>query len=139
MGKLRLLVVDDKEQYVNLLTETLSAVARDAEVVASATSGEAALAAVSSTEFDVAVVDYKMPGMDGLELATRLKEAHPGCKVLILTAFTDEIDKINQHPAVDASLDKLSVDTIGDALGALTGKATVDAGGGKKRGLFRRG
>ena len=139
MGKLRLLVVDDKEQYVTLLTETISAVARDAEVVASATDGEAALAAVSGTEFDVAVVDYKMPGMDGLELASRLKEAHPGCKVLILTAFTDEIEKINQHPAVDASLDKLSVDTIGDALAAVTGQATTDAGDGKKRGRFRRG
>ena len=139
MGKLRLLVVDDKEQYVTLLTETLSAVARDTEVVASATDGNAALAAVAGTEFDVAVVDYKMPGMDGLELASRLKEAHPDCKVLILTAFTDEIEKINRHPAVDASLDKLSVDTIGDALAALTGNAPVAAGGGKKRGLFRRG
>ena len=142
MGKLRLLVVDDKEQYVNLLTETLSAVARDTEVVASATGGEEALAAVAGTEFDVAVVDYKMPGMDGLELATRLKEAHPGCKVLILTAFTDQISLINDHPAVDASLDKLSVDTIGDALHALTGQSGDPAGaesGKRKRGMFKRG
>jgi GAF domain-containing protein/DNA-binding response OmpR family regulator len=67
----RALVVDDNDTNLMLMTALLSA--WGVETV-TARSGGDALAAVDDGRFDVAIVDMLMPGMDGLELATRLRD-----------------------------------------------------------------
>jgi two-component system, NarL family, invasion response regulator UvrY len=57
----------------------------DLEVVAEAADGREALKQVEELAPDVAVVDISMPGIDGLEVVSRLKDTHPGLPVLILT------------------------------------------------------
>lgn len=57
----------------------------DMDVVAEAADGREALRLVAQTDPDVAVVDISMPGIDGLEVVSRLKSSHPGLPVLILT------------------------------------------------------
>jgi len=57
----------------------------DLEVVAEAADGREALKQVEALPPDVAVVDISMPGIDGLEVVSRLKDSHPGLPVLILT------------------------------------------------------
>ncbi|MBC2737098.1 MAG: response regulator transcription factor [Desulfobacteraceae bacterium] len=57
----------------------------DLEVVAEAADGREALKQVAELTPDVAVVDISMPGIDGLEVVSRLKDTHPGLPVLILT------------------------------------------------------
>jgi DNA-binding NarL/FixJ family response regulator len=57
----------------------------DLEVVAEAADGREALKQVAELAPDVAVVDISMPGIDGLEVVSRLKDTHPGLPVLILT------------------------------------------------------
>ena len=54
-------------------------------VVAEASDGREALRKIDDSRPDVAVVDISMPGYDGLEVVSRLKDAHPSLPVLILT------------------------------------------------------
>jgi two-component system, NarL family, invasion response regulator UvrY len=57
----------------------------DMAVVAEAADGREAIKLVVADAPDVAVVDISMPGIDGLEVVSRLKNSHPGLPVLVLT------------------------------------------------------
>jgi DNA-binding NtrC family response regulator len=82
VSRLRLLVVDDEVEFLEPLTARLAR--RDVACV-TASSGEAALDALAAATFDCAVVDVKMPGMDGIELLRRIRAEHPGLPVVLLT------------------------------------------------------
>ena len=79
---IRLLIVDDEESFTAALRERLE---MRGFAVATAAGGDEALALCVDDRFDLALVDLKMPGMDGKELLTRLKEAHEFLEVIILT------------------------------------------------------
>ncbi len=57
----------------------------DMEVIAEAADGRQALTLVEQTAPDVAVVDISMPGLDGLEVISRLQEQNPQLPILVLT------------------------------------------------------
>jgi DNA-binding NarL/FixJ family response regulator len=59
-------------------------------VVAEAVNGEEALRLVGEHVPAVAVLDIQMPTMTGIEATRRIKAAHPGVRVLILTAYDDD-------------------------------------------------
>ncbi len=80
--KIRLLIVDDEERFLRTLGDRLSM--RGFEVT-TATNGEDALEAAGRHEYDVAVVDLKMPGLDGEQVLDRLKQISPLTEVVILT------------------------------------------------------
>jgi DNA-binding NtrC family response regulator len=80
--KIKVLLVDDEEDLVTLLADRLSK--RQMDVVG-ATSGEEALAICEDRVFDVAVIDLKMPGMDGVEVMQKLKEMHPLTEMVMFT------------------------------------------------------
>jgi DNA-binding NtrC family response regulator len=50
-------------------------------------SAREALESIQNTEYDVALLDIKMPGMDGMELQSRLREADPDLTVIIMTGY----------------------------------------------------
>lgn len=79
---IRLLIVDDEEAFLNVITQRLRLKEFD---VTAASDGEQAMAAALEKPFDVAVVDLHMPGMNGQELLAALKDRHPFLQVLILT------------------------------------------------------
>ncbi len=81
-AKIRLIVVDDEVRFLRTLTQRLSL--RDFDVT-SATSGQEAVQKARSQQFDLALVDLKMPGMTGEELLQVLKKEHPFIEVVILT------------------------------------------------------
>jgi two-component system invasion response regulator UvrY len=60
------------------------------EIVAEAPDGKTAFKQALKKEIDVAVIDISMPGMDGLEVVTRLKDHCPDLPVLILTMHDEE-------------------------------------------------
>lgn len=111
--RLRILLVDDEPDILLLLQAMLSADAW--EIVGKAGSGEDAARIAEKIEPDVAVVDYMMPGMSGLDLAGRLKELHPNCYILLFSAYS-MAEESEAHPAVDGFLSKTDVGTIGDVL-----------------------
>jgi len=55
--------------------------------VETAASGRDALLRLSETQWDLFILDVKMPGMDGLELQSRIREAFPEAVIIIMTAF----------------------------------------------------
>ncbi len=82
MAPVRVLVVDDEEELVSALTERLELRGFDAR---GATSGTEALEALATAMWDVVVVDIRMPGIDGLDLARRIRGEHPDTAVVLLT------------------------------------------------------
>ncbi len=82
----RVLVVEDEEGIRCLLDTALTANGYSVELFPDA---EAALAATRPADFDVAVVDIRMPGMDGLELSRTLRAADADLPVIIITAHAD--------------------------------------------------
>ncbi|MHB8464961.1 MAG: response regulator transcription factor [Acidimicrobiales bacterium] len=91
MPAIRLVVVDDHE-IVRAGLSALLAADPEIHVVATASDGPTALAAISEIRPDIAVVDYSMPGMTGLELCSELASRCPGVAVIILTTFlSDEV------------------------------------------------
>jgi DNA-binding NtrC family response regulator len=84
MSGTKLLIVDDEKGQRELLSGFLS---KKGFEVYTAGSGEEALEQYHKIFSPVAVVDMKMPGMDGIELLTRLKEINPFIQVIMLTAF----------------------------------------------------
>jgi len=79
---IRTLVIDDDDA---VLTAFRMALKRENHQVATASSGVEALALAHEQEFDIAILDLKMPGMDGLEVLRRLKGIAPSTSVIILT------------------------------------------------------
>jgi len=80
--KINLLIVDDEVDFLAALGERLEM--RDFHV-RTATGGEEALALCQDEKFDLALLDLKMPGMNGQDLLARLKAAHRYLEVVILT------------------------------------------------------
>ncbi|HKK00521.1 MAG TPA: response regulator, partial [Desulfotignum sp.] len=80
--KIHLLLVDDEEKFLNALTERLKLKFFDITPV---TNGEDAIAVAKKAQFDVAVVDLQMPGIDGVELLKILKKSHRFLEVIILS------------------------------------------------------
>ena len=63
---------------------------KDMEVVGEAADGREAVALCKKLKPDVAVLDYDMPEIDGLEATRKIVELNPGTKVLILTIFDNK-------------------------------------------------
>lgn len=83
-------IADDNEALRAALTEMLALHPR-IEIVATAHDGPSALDAVVRHRPDVAVLDVRMPGMTGTEVATRIAADAPGTAVLLLSAYSPEI------------------------------------------------
>jgi DNA-binding NtrC family response regulator len=78
----RLLLVDDEEDLVDFLAQRL---AKRGFVVETATSGERAVDLGGETTFDVAVVDLRLPDMDGIAVIRELKKLQPFVETIMLT------------------------------------------------------
>ena len=83
----RVLLVDNNEV---MLARSAAALKRCCAVIESATDGLAALEAARTLKPDVIVLDVSMPGMNGLEVAARLREAGCTAAVVFLTVHDDE-------------------------------------------------
>lgn len=82
MNKINLLIVDDEEQFLNSISRSLEM--RDFKVTA-VNRGDKALEVARAQPIDIALVDLKMPGMDGQETLEALKKQHPWMEIVILT------------------------------------------------------
>lgn len=89
MTRVRVLLVDDQRLMREGL-RTLLDLEPDIEVVGEAGNGAEGLAAYLSLRPDVALMDVRMPIMDGVEATRRILAAEPAARVIILTTFDDD-------------------------------------------------
>ena len=86
---MRVLIADDHAVVRRGLKQILSE-ERDVSVVGEAKNGHEALEMSRRLEWDVAVVDYAMPGRGGVELLKEIKRHHPKHPVLVLSMYPEE-------------------------------------------------
>src|SRR3990170_2282694 len=90
-SQMRVLVVDDEEAFRILMESELGRVGFSVECVKS---GEEALGALAARDFEVVLLDLKMPGMGGMETLKRMNEAGVSAEVVVLTGHPDIDDAI---------------------------------------------
>ncbi|MCF8045151.1 MAG: response regulator [Desulfarculaceae bacterium] len=81
---MKLLFIDDEQTFLKYISKRL---ALDGFTVKTTFSGEEGVEAAAREDFDVAVVDLKMPGIDGIEVQKRLKELQPLLPCIVLTGY----------------------------------------------------
>jgi DNA-binding NtrC family response regulator len=108
----RLLLVDDEIDFLEAVKRALG---RRGFAVEAVSSGAAALEALEGQPFDVAVLDVKMPGIDGVELFRRLAHLRPALPVVILTghgsieqAFETSREGVADYIAKPVDMDHLA-------------------------------
>ena len=89
MPKIRVLLADDQAMLVAALSTILNA-QDDIEVVATTNTGSEAVTAALSHRTDVAILDIRMPGMDGIAAAQAILSRVPECRIIMLTTFNEE-------------------------------------------------
>ena len=80
--KADILLVDDEEQFLKVLSQRLEG--RGMKVDTSS-SGEEALSKVKGKEFDAIILDLAMPGMSGMETLKRIRSENPDVQIIMLT------------------------------------------------------
>src|SRR6516164_5493914 len=81
----RILIVDDELVVRDSLGKWFSSEGYSARPVGGA---REALEVIQHGEFDIALLDIKMPGMDGMELQARLREADPDLTIIMMTGYS---------------------------------------------------
>ncbi len=96
MALYRILIVDDDEHQREQLSGFLK---KQGFSVTTAESGLEAINLCQDKHFEVALIDLKMPGMDGIELLKKLKESNPEIQVIMITA----------HGSVDTAVEAMKL------------------------------
>jgi CheY-like chemotaxis protein len=89
----RLMIVDDERIIADTLATIFLHAGYEARAVYSA---EDALKLVDSWIPDLALLDVQLPGMNGIDLAIRLKAEHPGCRITLFSGFASTVDLVEK-------------------------------------------
>ena len=99
----RILVVDDEESICTVLARTLAPLGYSVDVALDA---DSALDVMKERPADVALVDIRMPGHDGVWLIERLQKAYAATAIIIVTGILDLDPRVSLRPGVVGYLTK---------------------------------
>ncbi|MDD5249581.1 MAG: LytTR family DNA-binding domain-containing protein [Rhodocyclaceae bacterium] len=112
---MRLLIADD-EAPLRAWLRRLIGEAADAEIVAEAADGDTALALIEELKPDAALLDIRMPGLSGLDVAARISVP---CRVIFVTAYDEFAVQAFEQAAVDYLLKPVTAARLAKALARL--------------------
>jgi DNA-binding response OmpR family regulator len=99
--KPKILVVDDEPEITNALKDFLCRKGFEASGVFSA---EEALSALEKEKADLILLDIKLPGMQGTEVARIIKERYPAVKIIVVTAYAEETKRLEKDNLLEGWL-----------------------------------
>lgn len=85
----RVLIADDEPSVIESLRESIDWTTLGLEVAACASNGKAALEAVRQKDIDIAILDIRMPGMNGLEACASLRREFDDLQIIIISGFAE--------------------------------------------------
>lgn len=123
---IRVIIVDD-DAIVRAALVAYAQASPALHVVGSYENGQEAVEAVSGAEIDVVLMDVRMPVLDGITAAGRIRSSSPGTKVLLLTSFDEDDYLVNalQQGASGFLLKDASPRALVDAVRAVHEGTTV--------------
>lgn len=102
----RVLLVDDNQDFLKIAKRFLRTLP-GLELVGEATSGERALELTAALDLDLVLMDFDMPGINGLAATLRIKQQRNAPKVVIVTLHTDSaIPGLAKEAGADGLLQK---------------------------------
>jgi len=127
MDNFRILIVDDEDDFREAIIKRLRARKVDIE---GANSGLKALEMLHEKDFDVVVLDVKMPGMDGIETLREIKLKKPLVEVIMLTGHASVESGIQgmQLGAFDYVMKPVALDDLMDKLRQAYERRSVQLG-----------
>jgi DNA-binding NtrC family response regulator len=96
MPKSRILVVDDD---INVLDLTMFHLSRYGAEAITAQSGEEALRLLAENQYDIALIDLRLPDFDGIDLVSRIKELWPEIEIIVITGYSSVIKAVEATKA----------------------------------------
>lgn len=114
MQPISMIVADDQVLFVDLLQSIIDSRAGDFKIVGVAHNGTEARDKVFALKPDIALLDIKMPGINGVELTKEIVSKIPDTKVIILTTFADDeyVDAAIAHGASGYLLKNMPIDGL---------------------------
>lgn len=94
----KILIVDDELDVLNSLNLALKTAKEFKSEITIVTDAETALTHMMKDDYNLVLADYKMPGMNGIELLTQISKRYPKTARILITGYTD----------VDAALDAIN-------------------------------
>jgi DNA-binding NarL/FixJ family response regulator len=89
--KTRIIIADDQTLFVQSLKSVIESRSDAIEIVGIAYNGKEALELVRTLNPDIALLDIRMPVMDGVEATALIRQKYPETQVVILTTYDDEV------------------------------------------------
>ena len=122
MKNFSVLLVDDESELVYTLAERL--MFRKIDTVA-VTQGDVALKTLELREFDIVVLDVKMPGINGIEMLKKIKQKHPNTQVILQTGrgSQEESKEGLNEGAFDYLIKPVDIDTLIEKMKQAVGQA----------------
>ena len=123
-GPIRIVIVEDNKVFREAL-ELLLGLRTDLQVVATVADGEEAVPACKEHKPDVVLMDYRLPGLDGVEATRALRAACPGVAVVALTASANraEMQALQDAGAVACLTKDQELEQIVSAIQQAAGRA----------------
>lgn len=117
IGKPKLLIVDDEPEIVKTLQDFFTL--KGYQVIG-ASSGEEALSVLEKESVDLALLDVKLPGIEGPEVAKIIKDKYPATKLVIITGHLEEAQNlINDNLLEGVFIKPVSLREVYDKLSKL--------------------